>query len=221
MIKAINIYKSYLVQGVKKQVFSNLSLTIEPNERLAILGKNGSGKSTLLRLLCGIERPNKGNIEITSTISWPVGLSSGFILNLTGEENVKFVCRLFRCTREQIREKIDFILWFSELDRDFYMPIKTYSSGMRAKLSFGMSMAFDFDFYIVDEAMAVGDPTFQKKSKEVFFQRMHNKGMIMVSHQLNTLKEFCNKAILLTQEGHIQSNDINQGIALYKKSISK
>lgn len=216
MIEAINISKYYLVQGKKKEVFKNLSLKIHPGERFALMGRNGAGKSTLLRLLCGIEKPNSGIINITSSLSWPVGVAGGFIPNLTGRENTKFVCRLFRHDKDRTKECIHFVKEFAEIGDYFDMPVKSYSSGMRSRLAFGLSMAFDFDFYIIDEALAVGDPAFKKKCKDLFDQKAENKGIIMVSHSIKTVMNFCNKGIFLHTDKIVQSDNIRKIIKLYK-----
>ncbi|WP_419421103.1 ABC transporter ATP-binding protein [Legionella sp. D16C41] len=216
MIEAINISKYYKVQGKKHTVFHNLSLCIKPGERIALMGRNGAGKSTLLRILCGIEKPSSGIVNITSRLSWPVGVAGGFINNLTGRENVKFVCRLFKTKREETREKLDFVQDFAEIGHYFDMPMQTYSSGMRSRLAFGLSMAFDFDFYIVDEALAVGDLAFRKKCKLIFNQKAKSKGIIMVSHSIGLIKEFCDQGIFLHGDSITKANNIEDVIAQYK-----
>ncbi|ETO94514.1 ABC-type polysaccharide/polyol phosphate transport system, ATPase component [Legionella oakridgensis RV-2-2007] len=216
MIHAVNISKYYTVQGKKKEVFKDLSLTIRPGERIALMGRNGAGKSTLLRILCGIEKPSSGVVNITSSLSWPVGVSGGAVPNLTGRENVKFVCRLFMDDPEQVKEKINFVKDFSEIGDYFEMPVQTYSSGMKARLAFGLSMAFDFDFYIVDEAFAVGDPAFKEKCRKIFDEKAENKGIIMVSHSTGLIKQFCDRGLFLHNNQIIQSDDINDIFELYK-----
>jgi capsular polysaccharide transport system ATP-binding protein len=218
MIEVNNISKHYMVQGMKKDVFSNLSFQIPSGARFALMGRNGAGKSTLLRLLCGIEKPNKGTVNITSTLSWPVGVSGGFIATLTGKENIKFVCRLLRSSYEETLEKIEFVKEFSQIGEYINMPVHTYSSGMRSKLSFGLSMAFDFDFYIVDEALSVGDSSFKKKSKEVFRQKSAEKGIIMVSHSMATVREYCDQGIFLGNNKITQSNNLEEVIKAYQES---
>lgn len=220
MIEAINISKYYLVQRRKKDVFNNVSLLIKPGERVGFMGRNGAGKSTILRLLCGIEKPSSGTIRITSRLSWPVGVASGVVPTLTGKENVKFVCRLFTASMQQAQEILEFVEAFSELGDYINMPVQTYSSGMRSRLAFAMSMAFDFDFYIVDEAFAVGDAAFKKKCQAMFKERAKNKGIIIVSHSPGMLREFCDRGIYLHQAGLTQSDDIEEIIKLYQSQTA-
>ena len=197
MIIADNITKYYQVQGHRKMVFENLSLKLEPGSRIALMGPNGAGKSTLLRLLCGVEKPNSGTVTRTSSLSWPIGLNSGFIGNLTSRENIKFVCRLFNLSAEEKREKIDFVQSFVEIGSHFDMPVSTYSSGMKSRIAFAMSMAFDFDFYVVDETLSAGDPSFKKKCEIVFNQKIQEKGIILVSHSVDVIFKFCTRGIYL------------------------
>lgn len=216
MIIVDNISKSYKVQGRRKLVFENLSFTLEKGSRLALVGPNGAGKSTLLRLLCGVERPNKGRIIRSSTISWPVGVGSGFMPNMTSRENIKFVCRLLDIKHEDMQDKIAFVQQFAEIGDYFDMPVKTYSSGMRSRVTFGTSMAFDFDFYVVDESLSVGDGSFKKKSEQVFFDKSRDKGMLMVSHSMGTLRKFCNRGIFINKGKLVLSDDIEEIIGLYE-----
>lgn len=216
MIEVINVSKYYKVQGKKHTVFRNLSLCINSGQRIAFMGRNGAGKSTLLRILCGIEKPSSGMVNITSSLSWPVGVAGGFIGSLTGKENVKFVCRLFMKDSEETKEKISFVRDFAEIGHYFDMPVQTYSSGMRARLAFGLSMAFDFDFYIVDEALAVGDAVFKKKCKALFCQKSETKGIIMVSHSLNVIREFCDQGIFLHGDSTTHCSNIAELFKLYQ-----
>uniref|UniRef100_A0A914Y2L4 ABC transporter domain-containing protein n=1 Tax=Panagrolaimus superbus TaxID=310955 RepID=A0A914Y2L4_9BILA len=148
----------------------DLNLEIPSGKSVAFIGRNGAGKSTLLRMIGGIDRPDSGKIITNKTISWPVGLAGGFQGSLTGRENVKFVARLY-AKQEELKEKIEFVEEFAELGKYFDMPIKTYSSGMRSRLGFGLSMAFKFDYYIVDEVTAVGDARFKEKCAQLFKER--------------------------------------------------
>lgn len=215
MINAENITKYYKVHGKRHVIFENLSLKLNVGDRLGLLGANGAGKSTLLRLLCGVEEPNKGKITRTSTISWPIGLSNGFIPTLTGRENIKFICRLFGCTRQEQADKISFVRDFAEINDYFDMPVETYSSGMTSRVAYGMSMAFDFDFYVVDEALSTGDPSFIQKSIDTFKEKSKNKGLLMVSHDVTAIKNFCDQAIYLRQGKLIHSYDVEKIIEQY------
>lgn len=217
MIEAISMSKYYKLRGKKYTVFNDLSLTINPGERIALMGKNGAGKSTLLRILCGIEKPSSGILTISSQLSWPVGLSSGFISSLTGKENVKFICRLFRTNPDETKEKMAFVRDFSEIGHYFDLPVQSYSSGMRSRLSFGLSMAFDFDFYVIDEALAVGDKAFKKKCLRIFNHKIEKKGIIMASHSINLIKEFCTQGIFLHENSITQTDNTEDLIRLYKK----
>jgi capsular polysaccharide transport system ATP-binding protein len=216
MIKAEKITKHYKINNKKKIVFENLSFELPQGARLALLGPNGAGKSTLLRVLSGIEAPNKGRVVRTSSISWPIALGRGFIPNLTARENVKFVCRLFNSSKQQIIERIEFVYDFTELGAYFDMPIATFSSGMRSRLAFGLSMAFEFDCYVIDEVLSTGDATLREKSKQVLNNRLMDKGIIMVSHNLTELKKFCNHGIYLTG-GKLYFEDLDKIIERYNK----
>jgi len=187
-------------------VFKDLNLEIPSGKSVAFIGRNGAGKSTLLRMIGGIDRPDSGKIITNKTISWPVGLAGGFQGSLTGRENVKFVARLY-AKQEELKEKIEFVEEFAELGKYFDMPIKTYSSGMRSRLGFGLSMAFKFDYYIVDEVTAVGDARFKEKCAQLFKERHKESSFLMVSHSLNSLKEFCDVAIYISDRKYVSYFD--------------
>ncbi len=202
MIKIKNLTKSYRTPQGKHYVFKDLNVVLPTGKSIALIGRNGAGKSTLLRMIGGIDRPDRGEIITEKTISWPVGLAGGFQGSLTGRENVKFVSRLY-ASKDDFQQKISFVEEFSELGKYFDMPIKTYSSGMRSRLAFGLSMAFKFDYYLVDEITAVGDARFKKKCAELFNQRHKESSFIMVSHSLNSLKEYCDIGLTLHKNGCI------------------
>ncbi|EGO8553187.1 MULTISPECIES: ABC transporter ATP-binding protein [Escherichia] len=217
MIKIENLTKSYRTPTGRHYVFKDLNLEIPSGKSVAFIGRNGAGKSTLLRMIGGIDRPDSGKIITNKTISWPVGLAGGFQGSLTGRENVKFVARLY-AKQEELKEKIEFVEEFAELGKYFDMPIKTYSSGMRSRLGFGLSMAFKFDYYIVDEVTAVGDARFKEKCAQLFKERHKESSFLMVSHSLNSLKEFCDVAIVFKDDNVVSFHeDVQEGVAEYFK----
>ena len=216
MIKIENLTKSYRTPTGRHYVFKDLNIEIPSGKSVAFIGRNGAGKSTLLRMIGGIDRPDSGKIITNKTISWPVGLAGGFQGSLTGRENVKFVARLY-AKQEELKEKIEFVEEFAELGKYFDMPIKTYSSGMRSRLGFGLSMAFKFDYYIVDEVTAVGDAGFKEKCAQLFKERHKESSFLMVSHSLNSLKEFCDVAIVFKNSYIIgYYENVQSGIDEYK-----
>lgn len=216
MIKIENLTKSYRTPTGRHYVFKDLNIEIPSGKSVAFIGRNGAGKSTLLRMIGGIDRPDSGKIITNKTISWPVGLAGGFQGSLTGRENVKFVARLY-AKQEELKEKIEFVEEFAELGKYFDMPIKTYSSGMRSRLGFGLSMAFNFDYYIVDEVTAVGDARFKEKCAQLFKERHKESSFLMVSHSLNSLKEFCDVAIVFKNSYIIgYYENVQSGIDEYK-----
>ncbi|MDF7627985.1 ABC transporter ATP-binding protein [Erwiniaceae bacterium L1_55_4] len=218
MIKIENLTKSYRTPAGRHYVFKDLNIEVPNDKSVALIGRNGAGKSTLLRMIGGIDRPDSGRIITDKTISWPVGLSGGFQGSLTGRENVKFVSRLY-AKKDEINEKVSFVEEFSELGKYYDMPIKTYSSGMKSRLGFGLSMAFKFDYYLVDEVTAVGDARFKNKCAKLFNERHLESNFLMVSHSLNSLKEFCDIALYIGKNNQVTLfNDVNEAIESYKKN---
>ncbi|EKS1714559.1 ABC transporter ATP-binding protein, partial [Escherichia coli] len=196
MIKIENLTKSYRTPHGRHYVFKDLNVEFPEGKSVALLGRNGAGKSTLLRIIGGIDKPDYGAVITNRSISWPVGLSGGFQGSLTGRENVKFVARLY-AKQGDLKNKVAFVEEFSELGMYFDMPIKSYSSGMKSRLGFGLSMAFEFDYYLVDEITSVGDARFREKCAEIFKSRHSESNFLMVSHNLNSIREFCDVAIFL------------------------
>lgn len=216
MIKIENLTKSYRTPAGRHYVFKNLQVEFPADKSVALIGRNGSGKSTLLRVIGGIDRPDSGQVITDKTISWPVGLAGGFQGSLTGRENVKFVARLY-ATNSELREKVAFVEDFAELGKYFDMPIKTYSSGMRSRLGFGLSMAFKFDYYLVDEVTAVGDARFKQKCADLFKSRHQESSFLMVSHSLGSLKEFCDAALFIGRNNQVKYfESVEEAIAVYK-----
>lgn len=220
MIRIENLTKSYLTSKGRHYVFKNLNIELPSGKNIALIGRNGAGKSTLLRMIGGIDRPDSGEIIADQTISWPVGLAGGFQGSLTGRDNVKFVARLYE-KKERQGSIISFVKEFSELGAYFDMPIRTYSSGMRSRLSFGLSMAFNFDYYLVDEVISVGDAKFKKKCEDVFNKKRRESCFIFVSHNLNTLVQYCDLGLLIHDSGRVSLyDDVRDAVNQYKNNIS-
>jgi capsular polysaccharide transport system ATP-binding protein len=185
---------------------------------VGLVGRNGAGKSTLLRIIAGVDVPTRGHVERHCRVSWPIGSGGGVRGNLTGRQNARFVCRIHGHLHD-VDERIAFIEEFSELGKYFDQFVRTYSSGMRSRLSFALSMAFDFDVYISDEATATGDASFINKAANAFNEKIGKSSIIMVSHGESTLRKFC-KAGILMHEGKAHWYDkIDDAIAHYHETL--
>jgi capsular polysaccharide transport system ATP-binding protein len=218
MIKVRNLTKTFSYQGKKSTILKDLSFTINTGESVAILGANGAGKSTLLRILGGIDLPDSGTIETDSTISWPVGLVGGFQGSLTGRENVRFVSRIYT-EKRYVEDKIRYVEEFAELGVYFDRPFKTYSSGMRSRVTFGLSMAFDFDVYLIDEVTAAGDQRFREKSKRLLIQRKETSDFLMVDHNLWGLRLHCDRAFILEGGKVEEFSDVDEAVAIHTERL--
>lgn len=220
MIMLDNLTKSYPLVHGRHYVFRNLSFTFPEGSSIAILGPNGAGKSTLMRILGGIDTPDSGRVITDKSISWPVGLSGGFQGSLSARDNIKFVCRVYGYTGDAMREKLAYVEEFAEIGAYFDQPMKTYSSGMRSRIAFGLSMAFDFDYYLIDEAGAVGDPQFKKKSKAVYDEKLKSSNVILVSHNMSEVRELCHHVVLVQNGEALIYDDVEEGIANYQNKQS-
>jgi len=210
-----NVTKSYLTPKGRRFIFRDLSLAIPPNKNIGLIGRNGAGKTTLMSLLGGADVPDSGTIATDQSISWPVGLAGGFQGSMTGRENIKFVSRIYGATGEAMREKIRYVQEFAEIGDWLDEPIKTYSSGMRSRVAFGLSMAFDFDYYLIDEVMSVGDAQFRRKCAAVFEEKLQNAKVVLVTHNMNEVQKLCD-IVLHVRDGGIQIyEDVEEGIAAY------
>lgn len=217
MIELRNVTKYYKTENQKKYILNNVTKIIPSGKNIGILGRNGAGKSTLLRMLGGIDFPNSGTITSDKSFSWPMGLGGGFQGSMTGRQNVKFVCRIYGKTDFDVQVAIEYVREFSELGDYFDMPIKTYSSGMKSRLGFGLSLFFDFDYLIIDETLSVGDKNFQEKSKKALRKKIENCNILLVSHSMPILKELCDVGIVV-HKGQIHYYDhIDDAIATYNK----
>ena len=219
MIELRNVTKTYPVRDGLRYVLRDVSVTIPSRSNIAVLGPNGAGKSTFLRLIGGVESADSGTIITDSEISWPFGIASGFQGSLTGRQNVLFVCRINGLSAEQTREVIFQVTDFCEIGEYFDMPVNTYSSGMRGRLSFGLSMAFAFDVYLIDELTSVGDAIFKEKAKAAFERIRKRASLIYVSHNLNSLRASCQSALFLRDGTADFYPDIKDGIAAYTEYV--
>lgn len=218
MLIVKNLRKTYNLEGQRKLIFNNLNFTINEGESVAFLGRNGTGKSTLIRILAGCESYDSGLIKTNQRISWPIALTGGFQGSLTGRENVVFICKIFHGSREDIiRSKISYVKKFADIGPYFDRPYKLYSSGMRSRLAFSLSMAFKFDIYLLDEITAVGDIEFKKKCKIAIEEKLKkNSSFISVSNSMTAL-DYVNKVFLI-HKGQIEKfEDPKEGYNKYIK----
>lgn len=221
MIVVEDVHKRYMTErGVGEWVLKGVSFVIPANVSVGLVGRNGAGKSTLLRLIGGVDVPSKGHIERRCRVSWPMGFGGGLQGSLTGRQNAKFVCRIHGHEND-IRERLEKIEEFAELGRYFDEPVNTYSSGMRSRLNFALSLAFDFDVYISDEITATGDAAFKAKAKAAFRNLADHSSIIMVSHSESTLKDFCTAGIWLHEGGVHWFDDIADAIEAYRGSVTE
>ncbi len=218
MIIVDDVYKRYQTDhGLGKWVLQGVSFTIPPKLNVGLVGSNGAGKSTLLRLIGGVDIPSRGRVERHCRVSWPMGFGGGLQGALTGRQNAKFVCRIHG-HEDDIPDRIAYIQEFAELGSAFDEPVKTYSSGMKSRLQFGLSLAFDFDVYISDEVTAAGDAAFRAKAASAFKKLADHASLIMVSHGEGTLRQFCTAGIWLNEGQAYWFDDINDALKEYKKS---
>ncbi|MBB5497993.1 ABC transporter ATP-binding protein [Paraburkholderia sp. MM5384-R2] len=218
MILIENVHKRYVSEhGAGKWVLRGITMTIPTTRSVALIGRNGAGKSTLLRIIGGIDFPNKGRVQRLCKVSWPMG-AGGLEGTLSGRQNAKFVCRVHG-HQDELSDRLEFIQSFAELGDAFDQPVTTYSSGMRSRLQFALSLAFDFDVFISDEVTAAGDARFRKKTAEAFKNRTSRASVIMVSHDEATLKQFCQSAIWIDEGQAYWFDDLEQGLNAYKTKL--
>lgn len=214
MIQLQNVCKSYRTKGHIKVVLDHVTATFERGHSYGILGVNGAGKSTTMRLISGTEAPNAGRIKRDVQISWPLGFASGFHSLMTGRNNITFAARAYG---QNVRQVLEYVEDFSELGDYLDAPVKTYSSGMMAKLAFGLSMAIQFECYLIDEITGVGDARFQERCAAAFAARRQHADVIMVSHAVGTIKTYCDRGAVLVDGRLMMFNDIDEAIDLYNR----
>lgn len=218
MITFQNVSKRFRSNGLTRVIVEDTSIVIPDGARVGFLGRNGEGKSTLLRLMAGIVAPDQGRIRRTCEVSWPLGFKGSFHQSLTGDQNVRFVARVYG---RDTRELSAYVEEFAELGEYFHMPVRSYSSGMRARLAFGVSMGISFGCYLVDEITSVGDTNFKRKAQEAFSTRLAHADLIMVSHSPGMLRRFCTSGILLQDRRLTYHDDLEEALELHEASMAQ
>ncbi len=213
MLQLINVVKRYQAKGGSRTVIDGVSLDIHPGQKWGILGRNGSGKSTLVRLMAGAESLTSGRVVRHMSVSWPLAFGGAFQGGLTGLDNAKFVARIYG---KPVQEVVDYVQSFAEIGRAFYEPVMSYSSGMRARLAFGLSLAIDFDALLIDEITAVGDFRFREKCQSELYEKRAHKTWVLVSHDAHYVREHCTHACVI-EGGRLQVvNSVEDAIHLYE-----
>lgn len=216
MIQLININKSYPIKGGDREILKDINLTVNHGEKVGILGRNGAGKSTLIRIISEAEYPNNGEIVRDMSISWPIAFGGGFQGSLTGTDNVYFICRIYGIEAKSV---MPFIEEFTELGQYLNEPIKKYSSGMRARLAFAISMAVEFDCFLIDEVVAVGDQRFHEKCHNELFVNRADRAMIIVSHDIHYIRQHCSRASVLDRGKLINFGNVDEAFDFYQSTI--
>jgi len=213
MIELRDVTKIYTGAGSPTVVLDHLNAEFPARQSVGILGKNGAGKSTLLRILGGAELPDAGRVIRRGRISWPIGFAGGFAASLSGEENCRTVARLYEA---DVKRVVEFAREFADIGKHFRAPVRTYSSGMRARVAFGLSMAIDFDVFLVDEVTAVGDTKFQERCHAAFAERASRSSLIIVSHSLETMRSYCSRCAVLHQGKLHFFDSVDEANAMYE-----
>ena len=212
MISCIDLKKSYRVGHRSKSVLKGVNLTIAPGDRIGLLGRNGAGKSTLIKLIGGVEMPTSGRIRRKMTCSWPLGFNGGFQGSLTGYDNARFIARIYGQDYETMRR---FVEEFTELGKQLNMPVKTYSSGQRARLAFSLSLAIEFECYLIDEVIMVGDKNFQDKCRYELFEKRKDRSILVVSHSTDVIRDYCSRIAVIKDGLLSEYNNVDEGISVY------
>ena len=216
MIRLEAVSKSFVCGGVRKVIADRLSMTFPAQGAVALIGRNGAGKSSLLKLISGTMRPDAGRIVTDGNVSWPIGFAGSFHGDLSGLQNTRFVARVYGVDTDRLET---FVREIAELGEHYCLPFRTYSSGMKARLAFAVSMGIDFDTYLIDEVTSVGDAAFRAKSEDVLADRIRDRAAIVVSHNLPLLARMCQAAVILEQGRAVWFDDVDAAIALHKGAL--
>ena len=212
MIVCQDVHKRYRSGHKVKTVLRGVNFTINPQDRIGLLGRNGAGKTTLIKLIGGVEMPTSGKVIRSMRCSWPLGFNGGFQGSMTGYDNARFIARIYNKPYDEMR---DFIEEFTELGRQLRMPVKTYSSGMRARLAFALTLAIEFECYLIDEVIMVGDRNFQQKCQAEFFEKRQDRALLLASHSADFIKRYCNRAIILHDGIATVHEDVQEALRVY------
>jgi len=215
MIRLEKIVKRYRTRAGAHTVLNGVDLQVNRGDKIGILGRNGAGKSTLIRIVSGAELPNSGRVTREMAVSWPLAFGGAFQGSLTGVDNVRFICRVYGVKFQGI---IPFVDEFSELGRYMREPLKTYSSGMRARLAFALSMAIEFDCFLIDEVISVGDARFHEKCRRELFEKRRDRAMIIVSHEAHNIREHCSRACVLIGGQLQEFQDVDSAYSHYSQA---
>lgn len=218
MIHIEHVTKRYATRHGEVTVLDDVNLTIHPGEKVGILGRNGAGKSTIIRLISGAERPSSGLIRREMSVSWPLAFGGAFQGSLTGLDNLRFICRVYGKSTE---DRIAYVQEFSELGRYLREPVKTYSAGMRARLAFAISMVVEFDCFLIDEIVAVGDSRFHEKCRVELFEKRKDRAMIIVSHDPGYVREHCDRAAVLVKGKLTTFDHVDDAFAFYQNHAAE
>ena len=218
MLSVEHVSKVYETRRGPYKVFEDISFTLQRGRNIGILGRNGAGKSTMIRLISGAERPTTGRIRRGMRVSWPLAFAGAFAHNLTGLDNLKFVCRVYGINYKPL---VPFIEDFTELGTFFREPVMHYSHGMMTRLAFALSMAIEFDCFLIDEAMIVGDVRFHERCRYELFQKRKDRAFILVSHDVNTIKTHCENAVVLHEGRMFAFPNVDVAYTFYLETLAQ
>lgn len=213
MIVCEALSKSYRVGHGSKRVLENVNLRFGRGDRVGLLGRNGAGKTTLIKMIGGVEMPTSGRVVRDMSCSWPLGFNGGFQGSLTGYDNARFIARIYGRDYKDLR---GFLEDFTELGAQLRNPVKTYSSGMRARLAFGLSLAIEFECYLIDEVIMVGDRNFQLKCQTEIFEKRQDRALLLASHGVSYIRDYCNVAVVLQNGQAKVYHDVEEALAIYE-----
>lgn len=216
MIQFLDLQKSFWTRQGPKHVARDINAVFPSGTSVALLGRNGAGKSTMMQMIGGTIKPDAGEIRITGSMSWPVGFAGSFHADLTGRQNVRFIARVYGVDTDEL---IYFVKDFAEIGAHFDLPVRNYSSGMKSRLAFGVSIGIPFDTYLVDEVTSVGDAAFRRKSRQIFGDRMQNAGSVVVTHSMSEVRALCTAGAVLENGQLTYFEDVKDAIAYHEKNM--